>query len=85
MTDTHTHLYMDAFSGEEEAAVERAIAAGVTQMIFPGVSPESHEAMMALHARFPENTKVAVGLHPAEVMEDWAEVLDGMESHLSPR
>lgn len=83
MTDTHTHLYMDAFSGEEAAAVERAIAAGVTQMIFPGVSPESHEAMIALHARFPENTKVAVGLHPTEVKEDWAEVLDGMESHLA--
>lgn len=83
MTDTHTHLYMDAFAGEEAEAVERAVAAGVTRMVFPGVSPETHEAMMALHARFPENTGVAIGLHPTEVKEDYASVLDGMERKLS--
>ena len=59
MTDTHTHLYMDAFAGEECAVVERALAAGVSRMLFPGVSPESHEAMMALHRKFPETTKVS--------------------------
>jgi len=79
MTDTHTHLYMDAFAGEEAAAVERAVAVGVTRMVFPGVSPEWHEAMMALHARFPENTRVALGLHPTELGESWSEVLDSME------
>ncbi len=82
MTDTHTHLYMDAFAGEESAAVERAIAAGVTGMVFPGVSPESHEAMMALHERFPENTKVALGLHPTELGEDYDTTLDIMEREL---
>lgn len=79
MTDTHTHLYMDAFAGEEAQAVERALAAGVSRMVFPGVSPESHEAMMALHRRFPESTCVALGLHPTEAGEDFREVLDSME------
>lgn len=81
MTDTHTHLYMDAFSAEEADAVARAVSAGVSRMVFPGVSPASHEAMMTLHLRFPENTRVAIGLHPTEVGEDWEEVLDGMERH----
>lgn len=82
MTDTHTHLYMDAFAGDESAAVERAIAAGVTRMVFPGVCPESHEAMMDLHRKFPTNTCVALGLHPTEVGENWSGVLDEMEKLL---
>ncbi len=83
MTDTHTHLYMDAFAGEESAAVERAMASGVTRMVFPGVCPGSNEAMLKLHRKYPEYTKVAVGLHPTEVGENWSEVLDEMEKMLS--
>lgn len=83
MTDTHTHLYMDAFAGEEAEAVERAIAAGVTRMVFPGVSPATYRAMMDLHARFPENTGVAIGLHPTEVKDDYTAVLDDMELKLA--
>ena len=82
MIDTHTHLYMDAFSGEEAETVRKAIAAGVTMMIFPGVSMESHEAMMELHRQFPENTRVALGLHPTELGEGWRKTLDEMESLL---
>lgn len=83
MTDTHTHLYMDAFAGDESSAVERAIAAGVTKMVFPDVCPESHEAMMALHRKYPENTRVALGLHPTEVNGDAEIVLDAMEPLLA--
>lgn len=83
MTDTHTHLYMDNFAGEEAETVKRAIAAGVRRMVFPGVSPESHQAMMALHRQFPENTRVAIGLHPTELGEDFEKTLDGMEAELA--
>lgn len=79
MTDTHSHLYMDAFAGEEADTVRKAIEAGVTMMIFPGVSPESHDAMMDLHRQFPENTRVALGLHPTELGDDWRKTLDEME------
>ncbi len=82
MTDTHTHLYMEAFAGEESAAVERAISAGVKRLVFPGVSPESNDAMIALHRLFPESTRIAIGLHPTEVGEDWRTVLDEMEKQL---
>lgn len=79
MTDTHTHLYMDAFAGEEQAAVERALEAGVTRMVFPNVDASSVAPMMKLHERFPEQTVVAMGLHPTEVKDDWREVLASME------
>lgn len=82
MTDTHTHLYMEDFAGDEVGAVERAINAGVTRMVFPGVSPESHEAMMALHKKFPKNTRVAIGLHPTELGDDYEITLVSMEREL---
>ena len=35
--DTHAHLYDEAFAGEEDAAVERAVQAGVTRIVFPDI------------------------------------------------
>lgn len=78
MTDTHTHLYMDAFAGEEEAAVARAIEAGVSLMVFPGVEPATMPSLLDLHRRFPENTLAAAGLHPTEVGPSWREDIEGL-------
>lgn len=82
MTDTHTHLYMNDFAGEEEAAVKRAIDAGVGMMIFPAVSPESNASMIELAEKFPDNTRFCVGLHPTELGESWREELDNLEKML---
>ena len=35
--DTHSHLYDEAFAGEEDAAVARAKEAGVKRIIFPDI------------------------------------------------
>lgn len=74
---------MEAFAGDEDRAVERAVAAGVTMMVFPGVSPESQDALEELHARHPEHTRIAIGLHPTELGDDWQSKLDDIESSLS--
>ncbi len=80
MIDTHTHLYMEGFTPEEgRQAVDRAVKAGVSMMIFAGVSPASNDAMLALHADRPANTRFALGLHPTEVADDWSEILDDVE------
>lgn len=88
MVDTHTHLYMDSFSKEEscgcEAAVDRAVEAGVELMVLPAVDRESADGVAALHAARPERTRTAMGLHPTEVGEDWREELDDIVRTLSP-
>lgn len=88
MVDTHTHLYMDSFSKEEscgcEAAVDRAVEAGVELMVLPAVDRESAAGVAALHAARPERTCTAMGLHPTEVGEDWREELDDIVRTLSP-
>ena len=88
MIDTHTHLYMDSFSKEDpdgcQAAVDRAVDAGVELMILPAVDRESAAEVAALHAIRPDCTRTAMGLHPTEVGKDWREELDDIIATLSP-
>lgn len=82
MIDTHTHLYMaESFPDGGEAAVDRAVEAGIDMMVLPGVDRESVEPIMSLHARRPEVTAVALGLHPTEVEADWKEELAEIMGH----
>lgn len=82
--DTHTHLYLPEFESPE-AAVERAVDAGVGHMVFPNVDVGTIAPMLALHERFPVNTSVAMGLHPTEVDDAWAADLARIESALDSR
>lgn len=83
MTDTHTHIYMpDSFPDGGVTAVERAIAAGVCRMVFPCVDLSSIPDMRTLHSRFPDNTRLAIGLHPTELTPDWREILRQMHDML---
>lgn len=77
--DTHTHLYLPEFT-ENNAhggveAVDRAVDAGVTKMIFPNVDLTTVEPMKTLHACRPDSTLMAMGFHPTEVNEGWRDSL----------
>ena len=81
MIDTHTHLYMsDSFPDGGKAAVSHAMDEGVTMMVLPAVDHDSVQPLIELHRAFPDNTTVALGLHPTEVETDWkdelSEILD---------
>lgn len=82
ITDTHTHLYLDEFLPFPGDAVKRAIDAGVDRMIFPNVDLTTIEPMRRLHCQFPENTFMAIGLHPTEVRESWQEDLAAVKREL---
>lgn len=76
MIDTHTHPYLEQFEAGGAEAVERALAAGVTHMVLPNVDESSVRPILDLHSRFPEQTSVAMGLHPTEVNGDWRPTLE---------
>lgn len=71
LIDTHTHLYLDEFGSEKTETVARALQAGVTRMIFPNVDLSTIRPMEELHAMFPSETYMAMGLHPTEIGENW--------------
>ena len=78
--DTHTHLYLDEFAGEECAVVQRALDAGVSHMIFPNVDLSTVGLMKRLQALYPDNISMAMGLHPTEIGADWRDSLDRIEA-----
>lgn len=83
MIDTHTHLYMDEFEEGGCQAVENAISAGVGMMILPCVDSASIMPMERLHAAYPDNTRIAIGLHPTEIGDNPGKTLDDMERRLA--
>lgn len=83
--DTHSHLYDEAFSSEEDQALERAIQAGVTRLILPDIDSQTRDAMFSLADRHPEAVFACAGLHPTSIDDRWEEELraaeEAAESH----
>ena len=81
-TDTHCHLYDQAFSDRKSEVQLAAIAAGVTTILLPNISAASLPLLDRVDASFPElKTYGMVGLHPCYVKEDWESELDMIRSH----
>ena len=80
--DTHSHLYDEAFAGEEDAAVARAVDSGVKRIIFPDIDSSSRDAMFTFADRHPGVIFPCLGLHPTSVGANWQEELSHMESYM---
>ena len=50
-TDSHTHLYLDAFSDDRDKMIQRALDAGVTRMFLPNIDSSTIEPMFAMAKR----------------------------------
>ncbi len=82
LIDTHTHLYLGQFPDGGNAAVRRALQAGVGHMILPNVDLSTVEPMRKLHSLMPDVTSMAMGLHPTEVGTGWQDHLKATLHHL---
>ena len=82
-TDTHAHLYDEAFISEEDQAVERAVRAGVTRMILPDIDSQTREAMFSLADRHEGRIFPCLGLHPTSIGAEWEKELAALEGWLS--
>ena len=80
--DTHTHLSDEMFENGGVDAVHKAIEAGVTLMILPGTSLAELEPMKRLAAKFPENLRMFIGLHPTELTDDPDAAIDVVRREL---
>lgn len=83
--DTHTHLYDNAYEGiqGQDAAVRRALDAGVTTLIIPDVNSRERKAVLDLCRRWPDNAYPCLGVHPTDIDGDWKEELDLLEKDLA--
>ena len=83
--DTHSHLYDEAFAGEEDIALQRASDAGVTRLIFPDIDTNSRAAMFEFADRHEGKIFPCLGLHPTSVDAGWEKEMIEMEKHLGRR
>lgn len=85
ITDTHTHLYSEAFDEDREEMISRALQANITRFFIPAIDSSYSEAMFDLERKFPENIFLMSGLHPTHVKEDYRQELEFVEKELSRR
>jgi TatD DNase family protein len=82
ITDTHTHLYSEAFDEDRETMVQRAIDKGIQRFFVPAIDSTYTNSMLALQASFPEHVYLMMGLHPTHVKEHYNDELAHVEMML---
>lgn len=83
LTDTHTHLYSEAFDEDREQVVKNAIDKGVKRFFIPAIDSTYTQAMFDLKNAFPDNMFLMMGLHPTHVKENYLEELKHVEEMLA--
>lgn len=81
-TDSHTHLYLEAFDADRDQVIQRAIESGVSRMLLPNIDSSSSAAMFSLADRFPGHCFPMMGLHPTSVKENYREELALIEKQM---
>ena len=85
ITDTHCHLYLEAFKEDIEAVMSRAMELGISRFFLPAIDSEYTSAMLEMQAAYPEQVFLMAGLHPTHVKENYREELEHVKALLSDR
>jgi TatD DNase family protein len=75
ITDTHTHLYSEAFDEDRVAIMKKALAEGVERFFIPAIDSTYTQRMFELEQQYPEHVFLMMGLHPTHVKEDYEDEL----------
>ena len=81
--DTHTHIYDEAFAGEEDLAIARAVEAGVTKLIFPDIDSQTRDLMLEIAERHEGTVFPCLGLHPTSIGADWETEIARLQDYSS--
>ncbi len=82
LTDTHSHLYSEAFDDDQEDMMQRAIDSGVERFFVPAIDSSYTTSMLRLKKDYPSNVHLMAGLHPTHVKEDFKDELAHVKSLL---
>ncbi|MBC3758324.1 TatD family hydrolase [Hyunsoonleella sp. SJ7] len=85
ITDTHTHLYSEAFDEDRHEMINRAMDKGVKRFFIPAIDSTYTKAMLQLEKDFPDHVFLMMGLHPTHVKENFMEELKHVEEMLAQR
>ena len=80
--DTHTHLFCEEFNADRDAAVERAVAAGVGCLCLTSINRASLAPLLEMCNRHKGVCYPMIGLHPTDVDANYRDELQEMEKML---
>ena len=83
ITDTHTHIYSEAFEEDRDAMMQRAIEEGVTRFFVPAIDSSYTSAMHEIQSKYPKHVYLMMGLHPTHVKENYKKELAHVREQLS--
>jgi TatD DNase family protein len=83
--DSHAHIYNEQFTGDRQAAIERALLAGVGKIYMPNVDLDSIDIMLETEEKNPGICIPMMGLHPCDVDGDFEKQLYEVEAWLNRR
>ena len=82
ITDTHTHLYSEAFDDDRIEMMQRTLDANVSRLFIPAIDSTYTASMLQLEKDYPKNIFLMMGLHPTHVKENYKEELAHVEEML---
>jgi TatD DNase family protein len=86
LTDTHTHLYSEAFNEDRDDMMKRAFDEDIKRFFVPAIDSETTQDMYKLEKVYPDNVFLMMGLHPTSVNNDtYKQELKHVESELKKR
>lgn len=85
ITDTHTHLYSEAFNGDRNDIIDSALKKGVSRFFIPAIDSTYTASMLQLEKAYPKNMFLMMGLHPTHVKENYVQELKHVEEMLAKR
>ncbi len=80
ITDTHTHLYSEAFDDDRHEVIKQAIDQGVSRFFVPAIDSTYTAAMLQLEKDYPKHVFLMMGLHPTHVKENYLDELKHIEN-----
>lgn len=81
--DTHTHITDEAFGGDRDGFVSRALAAGVGKMLLPDIDSRERDEMLSEAGRYPGVLFPMAGLYPGSVGKNWQEEISLVEKTIT--
>ena len=85
LTDTHTHLYSEAFKEDRPEMIQRALDLGIIRFFIPAIDSSYTESMYQLEAAYPNEIFLMMGLHPTSVNDNYEEELVHVETQFQKR
>lgn len=85
LTDTHTHLYSEAFDEDRDAMIKRAMDFGVERFFVPAIDSTYAQRMYDLEKKYPDTIFLMMGLHPTHVKENFEDELAFVKEQFANR